>query len=134
FPVALVLGNPPWAAKSGSAARAASDALLADFRRDERGAPLDQRKLGVLPDDYVRFLRWGAEVVRRAPGGGALAMVTNGSYLDGAVHRGVRAALLRWFAWVDIIDLGGSALLAREPGSAPDQNVFGVRPGPAVIV
>src|SRR5690606_3439941 len=52
-PIAVVLGNPPWASRSGTEERSASDAMLVDFRRDERGVPLDERKLGVLSDDYV---------------------------------------------------------------------------------
>ncbi len=136
--VAVVMGNPPWAARSGSSARAPSDALLADFRRDDRGAPLGERKSGVLSDDYVRFFRWGAEVVRRAPGGGVLALVTNASFVDGPVHRAMRAALLRWFAWVDVLDLGGSALVARDAvgdaGAGRDENVFPVRPKVAVTI
>jgi hypothetical protein len=136
--VAVVLGNPPWAARSGSLARAVNDRLLVDFRRDEHGTPLGEKKSGVLSDDYVRFFRWGAEVVRRASGGGVLALVTNGSFLDGPVHRAMRAALLRWFAWVDVVDLGGSALVARasveESGGERDENVFAVRPSVAVTV
>ncbi|MBC7173826.1 MAG: hypothetical protein H5U40_15405, partial [Polyangiaceae bacterium] len=134
--VAVVIGNPPWAARSGTSERVKSDRLLADFRRDESGAPLGERKIGVLSDDYVRFFRWGAEVVRRAPGGGVLALVTNGSFLDGPVHRAMRASLLKWFARVDVIDLGGSALVAREAGADAirDENVFAVRPKVAVTV
>jgi hypothetical protein len=130
--VAVVIGNPPWAARSGAGARGPSDALLEDFRRDEGGARLDERKLGVLSDDYVRFFRLAAEEVRRARGGGLVALVTNASYLDGPVHRAMRSCLLRWFAWVDVLDLGGSALIARA--EARDENVFGVRPGVAVTL
>jgi len=75
----VVLGNPPWAGRSASRG-GPTDRLLDDFRRDAAGAPLRERKLGVLSDDYVRFLRWGAEVVRQAPAGGVLCLVTNGSF------------------------------------------------------
>lgn len=128
----LVLGNPPWAGRTANADAEASAALLEDFRRDEHGARLEERKLGVLSDDYVRFFRWSAEMVRRRLDGGVLALVTNGSFLDGPVHRGMRAALTRWFDRVDIVDLGGNALIGREPGR--DDNVFGVRPSVALTV
>ena len=128
----VVLGNPPWAGRSDNRGAPLLEELLEDFRRDGDGSRLKERKIGVLSDAYVRFLRWGAELVRRAPGGGVLAMVTNGSWLDGPVHRGVRAALLRWFAEVEIVDLGGNALVAR--GERRDDNVFGVRPGVALVV
>jgi len=129
---AVVIGNPPWASKSKSRGHVVTEGMLADFRREPDGSPLREKKIGVLSDDYVRFVRWGAEVVRQSPGGGVLAVVTNSSWLDGPVHRGMRACLLRWFASIDIYDLGGSALLAREAGR--DENVFGVRPGVAVMI
>ncbi|MCU0676773.1 MAG: hypothetical protein MUE69_28780, partial [Myxococcota bacterium] len=77
--------------------------------------------------------RWSAEVVRRAPGGGVLGLVTNASFLDGPVHRGMRAALAAWHRRVRVIDLGGSALVARASGDR-DENVFGVRPSVAVTI
>ncbi|MBX3274113.1 MAG: hypothetical protein KF729_27855 [Sandaracinaceae bacterium] len=128
----VIVGNPPWAGRTANAGAAYTDALLADFRRDAAGAPLGERKIGVLSDDYVRFLRWACEQLRR-PQGGALAMVTSASFLDGPVHRGMRARLLRWFATIDLVDLGGSALVAKE-GGVRDENVFGVRPGVVITV
>lgn len=124
--VVCVIGNPPWSGKSANRGLAINEELLEDFKKLSGGAPLDERKIGVLSDDYVRFLRWSAEIVRRAEGGGVLGLVTNGSFFDGPVHRGLRAALLRWFSELDLVDLGGSALLSR--GVQRDENVFGVRP------
>jgi len=124
----VVLGNPPWAGRSASRGAALSESMLADFRADVRG----ERKLGVLSDDYVRFFRWAAELVRGSEGGGVLALVTNASFLDGPVHRGMRAALLRWFDTIDVVDLGGSALVAH--GSSADENVFGVRLSVAITI
>jgi len=125
----VVLGNPPWAGKSANADVPLAATLLDDFRRTTGGEPLGEKKAGVLSDDYVRFLRWSAEICRRAKGAAVLGLVTNGSYLDGPVHRGVRAALLRWFSDVEVFDLGGSALLSK--GEVRDENVFGVRPSVA---
>lgn len=131
--VRVVIGNPPWAARSANRDARLTEALLDDFRRDGEGRPLGERRIGVLSDDYVRFVRWGAELVRRARRGGVLAMVTNASFVDGPVHRGMRAALARWMDRVDVIDLGGSSLVARERG-AVDENVFGVRPAAAITI
>lgn len=128
---AIVVGNPPWTARTAS--RGLSEALLEDFRRDEHGVALGERKIGVLSDAYVRFVRWGTALVERAPAGGVLAMVVNASFLDGRVHRGMRSYLRRAFDRIDLVDLGGSALIARRTGTR-DENVFGVRPGAVVIV
>jgi hypothetical protein len=127
--VLAIAGNPPWAsARADSTPQMQS--LLEDFRRDDTGERLVERKLGVLSDVYVRFFRVCAEAARRSERGAALALISNGSFLDGPVHRGMRAALVRWFDRVYVLDLGGSALLHRAPGEtrARDDNVFGVRP------
>jgi predicted helicase len=129
--VMVVLGNPPWSSKTDNAGPAI-DRLLDDFRRDALGAPLGERKIGVLSDDYVRFFRLGAELVRRSDRGGVLGLCTNASFLDGPVHRGMRAALLRWFDGIEIVDLGGSALVSRAHDR--DDNVFGVRPPVALSI
>ncbi len=130
--VACVLGNPPWVASAQPPPAAWLDALLEDFRRDAGGARLQERKLGVLADAYVRFVRWACEVARKAERGAVIGLVTNGSYLDGPVHRGMRAALRRFFDALFVVDLGGNALLPRA--RVRDDNLFGVRPAAAVLL
>lgn len=129
----VVLGNPPWAGRSASRGEPLSDALLRDFDRDEHGAPLREKKKGVLSDDYVRFVRWALEVVSRRRDGGALALLTNASWLDGPVHRGMRRMLLERLERIEVLDLGGSALTSR-PAGLRDENLFGVRPGAALLI
>lgn len=130
-PAVLILGNPPWRARGTGPSHV--ERLMADFRRDERGELLRERRSGVLADAYLRFLRWAIDEVERAREAGAIALVTSTSYLDGPVHRGVRAVLCARFDEVRVLDLGGSALLARDRGTL-DANLFGVRPGAAILV
>lgn len=129
----LVIGNPPWVAGRGEGISSELQGLLADYLVDAEGAPIRERRSGVLADAYVRFIRWGTEVITRSKKGGVLALVTNHSYLDGPVHRGMRASLLKAFDEVRVLDLGGSALTARNAGER-DANLFGVRPGAAVLL
>jgi predicted RNA methylase len=131
-PVLCVIGNPPWVGSAQERAEPWLDALLDDFRRDAEGGSLGERKIGVLSDAYVRFVRWACEVARCAEQGAVVALVTNGSYLDGPVHRGMRAALRREFDALHILDLGGNALVART--GERDGNVFGVRTSVAVLL
>lgn len=127
-----ILGNPPWAGRSENRGSPLLEGLLDDFRRDADGRPLGERKIGVLSDAYVRFWRWSCELARRAEGGAVVALVTNASFLDGPVHRGMRAAMRRWFARVDVLHLGGSALIARLGDR--DENLFSVRPAAALTL
>lgn len=128
--VLAILGNPPWHAGPRTALPAHLAPWLRAFRSDVDGAPLRERKLGVLADSYVRFVAWSLACVYRA--GGVFALVTNASFLDGPVHRGMRATLCRGLDAIDIVDLGGNAMLAA--GARRDENVCGVRPGIAVTV
>lgn len=129
----VVLGNPPWAGRSASRGEPLSDALVAHFDRDEQGAPLGEKKKGVLSDDYVRFVRWALEVVSLRRDGGAIALLTNASWLDGPVHRGMRRLLLERLPILEVLDLGGSALTSR-PAGLRDENLFGVRVGAALLL
>jgi hypothetical protein len=122
----VVLGNPPWATVRAQPSPR-DQARLADFRRDVQ----DERKLGVLSDAYVRFFALCAELARDSEAGALVALVTNASFLDGPVHRGMRARLLEWFDELAVLDLGGSALLGQQRAQR-DDNVFGVRPNVAI--
>jgi hypothetical protein len=123
--VAVVMGNPPWAVGAGEGRPRLTEAWMADFLRDGEGRALGERRVGALRDAYVHFWRWAAEVARQGPAGGVVLLVTNGSFLEGPVHRGMRRALLSWFDGIEVLDLGGNTLVAR-PGR-PDDNVFQVR-------
>jgi hypothetical protein len=96
------------------------------------GQPLNERRAGVLSDDYVRFFRWALEQLRAAPRGGVVCFATNSSFLDGPVHRGMRARLLELAGSIEVLDLGGNALVARS--GARDDNLFGVRVGAALTM
>ncbi|MCA9580554.1 MAG: hypothetical protein KC416_02090 [Myxococcales bacterium] len=130
--VLIILGNPPWAARSANRSIRGADGAVHDFAHDEHGVRLREGKLGVLSDDYVRFFHWAGRLVTQAAGGGVVALVTNGSFIDGPGYRGMRARLGQWFDHLDFLDFGGSALVARA--GAVDENVFGVRPGAVVTL
>jgi len=128
--VRVILGNPPWGARSSSRGLALSDAWLSEFRCDGKGTSLGERRTGVLSDDYVRFFRWALEQARTAPRGCIVCLATNSSFLDGPVHRGMREALVKAFDYIEVLDLGGNALR----GGARDENVFGVRVGTCLTI
>jgi hypothetical protein len=128
----IVLGNPPWAARSQSRGLGLNDAWLREFHRDHLGAPLAERRSGVLSDDYVRFFRWALEQARAAPRGAIVCFVTNASYLDGPVHRGMRAALSASFERIEVFDLGGGSLRSRD--GVADEPLFPVRVAAALSV
>jgi len=130
----VIIGNPPWATAASRRLEQPMRGLLESYRLDAAGQPLRERKVGALSDTYVAFIRWASEVAQRAEGPAVVGLVTNSSFLEGPVHRGMRAALMRTFDGIDVIDLGGNAMLGRPVGAGRDDNVFGVRPGVAITL
>jgi hypothetical protein len=129
--VRVMIGNPPWGARSASRGVALSDAWLREFHHDPAGASLQERRSGVLSDDYVRFFRWALQQAREAPRGALIGFVTNASWLDGPVHRGMRGALAGAFDRLEIVDLGGNSLRSLR---GTDQSLFPVRVGAALTL
>ena len=62
-----------------------------------------------------------------------LGMITNGTYISGRIHRGVRESIRSDFAVVQILNLHGSARTAPTvQGSSIDKNVFDIQQGVAI--
>jgi hypothetical protein len=129
--VRVMLGNPPWGARSASRGLSLSDAWLREFHHDPTGVSLQERRSGVLSDDYVRFFRWALQQAREAPRGALIGFVTNASWLDGPVHRGMRGALTSAFDRIEVVDLGGNSLRSLR---GTDQSLFPVRVGAALTL
>ena len=134
----VVVGNPPWRGHPAprlearelayAAAYPGIEALMRDY------APSGERNWKWLSDDCLRFLRWSHEIVRRA-GGGVVGLVLNHAWIRGLAHAGLRARLRAEFDAIYVLDLHGSRLRPEiPPDGGRDENVFGVRPGTAVLL
>ncbi|MGA2286746.1 MAG: N-6 DNA methylase, partial [Dehalococcoidia bacterium] len=148
LPIMVVLGNPPYAGHSANVSwRDVEDpktgkrrreptwigTLLADYYRVD-GQPLHERNPKWLQDDYVKFIRFGQWRIDRT-GSGVLAFITNHSYLDGPVFRGMRQQLMQAFSEVFVLDLHGNAKRKEIcPDGSPDENVFDIQQGVAIVV
>lgn len=144
LPATVVLGNPPWSGTSANhdpdfdkVFRQAYEA--ADGRRipsyfELDGKPLGERNPKWLCDDYVKFLRFAQWKIDRA-GEGVVGFVTNHGWLDNPTFRGLRRSLMESFEEIRVLDLHGSSKKGeRGPGGAPDENVFDVRQGVAIVL
>jgi len=61
-------------------------------------------------------------------------MITNHTYLSGLIHRGMREELLKTFDEIYVLNLHGNALVGETaPDSGPDENVFDIRQGVAIV-
>jgi len=142
--VLVILGNPPYAGHSATASGQIAALLHGVDPRDGTptgsyvdvdGAPLGERNLKWLTDDYVRFLRYAQWRIERA-GQGILAFVTNAGYLENPTFRAMRLSLMRSFDAIFVLDLHGNSKRGeRDPSgarNARDENVFAIQPGVAI--
>ncbi len=130
-PVLVILGNPPYSYDSSN--RGAWILGQIDAYKQVDGQPLGEKNPKWLQDDYVKFLRFAQWKIEQA-GRGVVGMITNHGYLDNPTFRGMRQSLLRTFDAIYVLDLHGNALKReRTPAGEPDENVFDIRPGVAVV-
>ena len=140
-PITAVIGNPPYAGISANMGKWITGLLRGKLANGEitrsyyevDGKPLGERKIW-LQDDYVKFIRWAHWRIE-VTGTGILAFITNHSYLDSPTHRGMRQSLIATFDKIYVLDLHGS-LIKKEtaPDGSPDENVFDIQPGVAILL
>ena len=124
-PVMVVLGNPPYAVSSSNKGKWIQD--LIKVYKDG----LNEKKLN-LDDDYIKFLRYGQDLIDRT-GEGVLAYVCNNSFLDGITHRAMRRSLMESFDCIYVVNLHGDSNKKEvSPDGGEDKNVFDIRQGVSV--
>ncbi len=138
----VVIGNPPYAGHSAN-----DSAWVAGLLRgvDGKGRPvenyfevdghgLEERNPKWLNDDYVKFIRFGQWRIAET-GVGILAFITNHGYLDNPTFRGMRQSLMADFNRISVLDLHGSSKKKETtPEGGPDENVFDIMPGVAILL
>jgi len=138
----IVIGNPPYAGHSANDSAwvagllrgvdAAGHTVENYFEVD--GQSLNERNPKYLNDDYVKFIRFGQWRIVET-GAGILAFITNHGYLDNPTFRGMRQSLMTDFGWMDVLDLHGSSKKKETtPEGGPDENVFDIMPGVAILL
>ena len=132
LPIMVVLGNPPYSGHSDNKGTWIGE-LIEDYKTID-GKPLGERNTKWLQDDYVKFIRFGQWRIGQS-GAGILAFITNHSYLDNPTFRGMRQQLNDTFTDIYLLDLHGNAKKKeRAPDGGPDQNVFDIQQGVAIVL
>ena len=125
----VVIGNPPYSVTSTNT-NLFIDSLMEDYKAHVSG----ERGLVALADDYLKFIRFGQELLR-ASGGGLWGMITNHGYLKGVIHRGIRIELLKQFPALFVLDLHGDTNVGElVPRKTANQNVFDIQQGVAITI
>ena len=141
-PITVVIGNPPYAGHSANESEwiagllrgADSEGRFVENYFEVDGHGLDERNPKWLNDDYVKFIRFGQWRIEQT-GAGILAFITNHGYLDNPTFRGMRQSLMAAFDAVYVLDLHGSSKKKETtPEGNPDENVFDIMPGVAILL
>jgi predicted helicase len=95
-----------------------------------------EKNIQPLDDDYIKFIRFAQyQIENNAQNAGIIGFITNHSYLNGLIHRGMREELLKYFDRLYIMDLHGNSLLKETtPEGNIDQNVFDIQQGVAILI
>ena len=124
LPIQVIVGNPPWSAKQRSAA---DDNPNVDYPELEQriaetyAARSTATNRNSLYDTYKMAIRWASDRIKEQ---GVIAIVTNGSWIDGNADEGVRACLAEEFSSVYVLNLRGNARTSGERRRSEGDNVF----------
>lgn len=128
-PIMVVMGNPPYSGISQNKHYTANDA----YKVEPGGTQKLQERKHWLDDDYVKFIRFGEEMIEKN-GEGIVAMITAHGYLDNPTFRGMRWHLRKTFDAIYVLDLHGNSNKKEvSPDGSADHNVFDIKTGVAII-
>jgi len=131
MPIMCVIGNPPYSGISQNMGSWISG-LIEEYKYVD-GVHFGERKHW-LHDDYVKFIRLAEHLIEKN-GEGVLGFITNHGYLDNPTFRGMRWNLLQTFDKIYVLDLHGNANKKEiSPDGKPDENVFDIQLGVAIII
>jgi len=128
----VIIGNPPYAGHSSNQGEWIRS-LVRDFYF-VNGEPLGEQNPKWLQDDYVKFIRFGLQVLADSTTG-VLGVITNHGFIENPTFRGVRARLLADLSDIHVLDLHGNSKKKEKcPDGSPDENVFDIQQGVAISV
>ena len=124
-PIQVIVGNPPWSVGQRSSADDNPNVDYPELEKrvaDTYAARSTATLKNSLYDTYKMAIRWASDRIGEQ---GVIALVTNGSWIEGNVDSGVRACLVEEFSSVYVLNLRGNARTSGELRRSEGDNVFG---------
>ena len=124
-PIQVIVGNPPWSAGQRSAVDDNPNVAYPEIEKrvaETYAARSRSTNKNSLYDTYKMAIRWASD---RIGDQGAVALVTNGSWIDGNVDSGVRACLADEFSSIYVLNLRGNQRTQGERSRQEGGKVFG---------
>ena len=124
--IQVIVGNPPWSAWQKSSADDNPNASYPEMEAriaDTYAARSTATLKSSLYDTYKMAIRWASDRIGEQ---GVVALVTNGSWIEGNVDSGVRACLAEEFTSIHVVNLRGNARTQGTRRRQEGDNVFGL--------
>jgi len=125
--ILVIMGNPPYSVSSSN-----KTDFVENIMKIYKEAVKSERNIQPLSDDYIKFIRfahWKMEKVSK----GVIGIITNNSFLDGIIHRGMREELTKTFDEIYILNLHGNSNIGETcPDGSKDENVFDIKQGVSI--
>ena len=125
LPIQVIVGNPPWSAGQRSSADDNPNVDYPELERrvsDTYAARSTATLKNSLYDTYKMAIRWASDRIGEQ---GVVAIVTNGSWIDGNVDSGVRACLAEEFSSIHVLNLRGNQRTQGERSRQEGGKAFG---------
>jgi predicted helicase len=126
-PVRVIIGNPPYSVGQKSANDNAQNLSypVTDARLARTYVAKTQAtNKNALYDSYIRAFRWASDCIPDEEGG-VVAFISNGAWLDGNTHDGMRRCLEHEFSSIYVLNLRGNARTSGEMRRREGDGVFG---------
>lgn len=126
----VLLGNPPYSYMSANLTQTAA-MLIEPFRFVDGERIRERSALSLersLQDDFVKFFGLARKLRKDSGSFFVLGLITNNSYMDSPLHRGVRGELVSVFDQIFITNLFGDSIKDHE------ENIFDILQGVAIFL
>ena len=128
-PITVVMGNPPYSVGQKSAndnAQNQSYEKLEGRIADTYAKESEATNKNSIYDSYIKAFRWASDRITTIQnGGGIIAFVSNGSYLDGNAQDGFRKTLEKEFDKIYVFNLRGNQRTSGELSRREGGKIFG---------
>ena len=124
-PIQVIVGNPPWSGKQRSSADDNPNVEYPELKQRVAATYAARSRATLknsLYDTYKMAIRWASDRIGEQ---GIVALVTNGSWIDGNVDSGVRACLVEEFSAVYVLNLRGNQRTQGERSRREGGKIFG---------
>ena len=127
-PVRVIIGNPPYSVGQKSANDNAQNLkyqLLENRITETYARKSSASSVKALYDSYIKAFRWASDRIAQIKDGGVIAFISNGAWIDGSGHDGMRKCLQDEFTSIYVFNLRGNQRTSGELSRKEGGKIFG---------